>query len=164
MIALVIIVAVTVAVAISIAFWLGGLSSLFTRYEKLDFTSARLTGTAPSYNLTMSGKNSGSADTTIVETITKDRPIGDFDPGNFTMVFRVTSPAASEVVTRYAKDCPCGGWTDYDNGLAVIVESGATIEFSLLFSSSAPLVSGQVLEVRLVTSGPQEYGRTVTLR
>jgi len=163
-IATVIIVAVTIAVAISVAFWLGGLSALFTRFERVEFTAGFPTGTAPTFNITLNGKNTGSADATIIEVITKDRPIGDFDTGNFTMVFTVTDPGASAVVTQYAKNCPCDPWTDYDNGVSVAVVSGATIKFSLLFSSSAPVTSGQSLELRLLTSGGQEYGRSIALR
>jgi flagellin-like protein len=39
-IATIIIVAVTIAVAIAVAFWMGGLTGVFTRFEKLEITSA----------------------------------------------------------------------------------------------------------------------------
>jgi flagellin-like protein len=42
-IATVIIVAVTIAVSIAVAYWMGGLASFFTRFEKIEIGSAYAT-------------------------------------------------------------------------------------------------------------------------
>lgn len=165
-IATVIIVAVTIAVAISVAFWLGGLASLFTRFERIEFGSAFATGTAPAYTITFNGKSTGSADTSITDVIAKARPLLDFDTGNFKVEFTVTPPGGSATLKTYARTggLPTGaGILTAADGISVATVSGATVKVVVIFSSSAPLVSGQAVELRVLTSGGQEYGKSVSL-
>ena len=73
-IATVILVAVTIVVAVAIAYWMGGIAGLYTRYEQLEITYAnpvRATdlvygGTqTDGWNITLKVKNTGSASATI---------------------------------------------------------------------------------------------------
>ena len=71
-IATVILVAVAVAIAIAVAFWAAGLAGAFTKFEKLEISSAYADS---STKLILNIKNSGSSDATISEIFLNDRPI-----------------------------------------------------------------------------------------
>jgi len=65
-IATVILVAVAITVSISVAYWMGGISSLYTRLEKIEIHSITAEkGVAGNYTITLTAKNTGSADATI---------------------------------------------------------------------------------------------------
>ncbi|MCX8171699.1 MAG: hypothetical protein N3E47_07050, partial [Candidatus Bathyarchaeota archaeon] len=68
-IATIIIVAVAIVMSIAVAYWMLGLATTFTRYEKLEFVSAYAVktkyGNNDAYNITISVKNTGSSPATI---------------------------------------------------------------------------------------------------
>lgn len=172
-IATVIIVAVTIAVAISAAFWLGGLSSLFTRFERIEFSSGFPDGTAPTYNITLLGRSSGTSDTSVGDITIRDRPISAFETGDFRIAFWIIEPGVSAPTLYYLCGVgPCtytGGYNGtvvtsvYSSPLNVPIPSGSQIKASVLFSSSAPLVAGQSIQLSISTSGGQEFGRSIAL-
>ncbi|MEM4546235.1 MAG: archaellin/type IV pilin N-terminal domain-containing protein [Nitrososphaerota archaeon] len=59
--ATVILVAIAIVIAIAVAFWATGLVGVFTRFEKLEITSAYFDGN----NVVLTVRNTGSADTSI---------------------------------------------------------------------------------------------------
>ena len=172
-IATVIIVAVTIAVAISAAFWLGGLSSLFTRFERIEFYTGFPDGSAPTYNITLLGQSSGTSDSSIRELVVRDRPISAFENGDFRVAFWVTEPGTSAPTLHYLCGVgPCvysGGYNGtvvtsvYSSPLNVPIPSGSQIKASILFSSIAPLVAGQSIQISISTSAGQEFGRSIAL-
>ena len=60
-VATVILVAIAIVIAIAVAFWASGLVGVFTRFEKLEITSAYYDGS----NVVLVVRNTGSADTSI---------------------------------------------------------------------------------------------------
>ncbi|MEM3194444.1 MAG: archaellin/type IV pilin N-terminal domain-containing protein, partial [Candidatus Bathyarchaeia archaeon] len=64
-VATVILVAVTIVVAVAVAYWMGGLTAIYTRFEKLEITSAYAeqwekkegNNTTQYYNITLNIKN-----------------------------------------------------------------------------------------------------------
>ncbi len=67
-IATIIIVAIAITMSIAVAYWLLGVGSSFTKYEKLEVSTAYVTGsgvTGDAYKITMNLKNSGSASATL---------------------------------------------------------------------------------------------------
>jgi|YelNatPaOPRAMG01_1025707.scaffolds.fasta_scaffold203740_2 flagellin-like protein len=141
----VIIVAVALTVAIASAFWVGGLATYFTRFDKFEVISSYATRDEErrSYEITLKFKNTGSADTTVIAIFLNGKPLSDF---------------WSAVLVN---------GTDFDN---VLVRAGETkfIVISLLDEyingvHSAALSSGQLLEVDLQTSNGKIYLCAVTV-
>ena len=69
-IATVILVAVAITVAVGVSYWMGGISSQYTSFEKVEIQSGicQKLGTSPNqyWNITMKLKNSGTADATLI--------------------------------------------------------------------------------------------------
>ena len=63
-VATVILVAVAIVIAIAVAFWASGLVGIFTRFEKLEITSAYATG-GEQRQVILVVRNTGSSDTSI---------------------------------------------------------------------------------------------------
>lgn len=145
-------------IGLSVAFWLSGLSGLFTRFERIEFATGYPLSSTNAYAIAMKGKNTGSADISIVDVTMNGKPIGNFDNGNFSIVFTVTPPGGSAKTYRYARSSGIGGM-DYSSGISVALTSGSTIELATYFSSYAPIVSGQPLEVKILTSSASEFGK-----
>jgi flagellin-like protein len=72
-VATVILVAVAIVIAIAVAFWASGLVGVFTRFEKLEIVSAVMTNED---TFTVRIKNTGSADSSIVQVVVQGRGIG----------------------------------------------------------------------------------------
>ncbi|MCL7398474.1 MAG: hypothetical protein LZ165_05475 [Thaumarchaeota archaeon] len=70
--ATVILVAIAIVIAIAVAFWASGLVGVFTRFEKLEITSAYYDSGQRSVKLTV--KNTGSADASIDNIFVNGRP------------------------------------------------------------------------------------------
>jgi flagellin-like protein len=72
-VATVILVAVAIVIAIAVAFWASGLVGVFTRFEKLEIVSAIMTD-ADTFQVVI--RNTGSADTSIIQVVVQGRAIG----------------------------------------------------------------------------------------
>lgn len=85
-IATVILVAVAVAIAIAVAFWASGITGSFARTEMIQLENSYIvsainsTDGATYYIITLSMKNVGSADTTIIQTYFNGKPLKVFWP------------------------------------------------------------------------------------
>ncbi|MCS7095249.1 MAG: hypothetical protein NZ988_05550 [Thaumarchaeota archaeon] len=72
-VATVILVAVAIVIAIAVAFWASGLVGVFTRFEKLEIVSAVMTD-QDTFRVRL--RNTGSADTSIIQVVVQGRAIG----------------------------------------------------------------------------------------
>jgi flagellin-like protein len=72
-VATVILVAVAIVIAIAVAFWASGLVGVFTRFEKLEIVSAIMTNED---TFVVRIRNTGSADSAIVQVVVQGRGIG----------------------------------------------------------------------------------------
>ena len=64
-IATIIIVAIAIVMAIAVAYWAMGIGTSFTRFEKLSYTNAYVTGAPTGYTINFALKNTGTATATV---------------------------------------------------------------------------------------------------
>ena len=81
-VATVILVAVAIVIAIAVAFWASGLVGVFTRFEKLEIVSAVMTD-GDTFQVVI--RNTGSADSAIIQVVVQGRAIGTAEPSPFTL-------------------------------------------------------------------------------
>ena len=152
-IATVIIVAVTIAVAIAVAFWMGGLVNIFTRFEKLEISSAYADLGTGTFTVTMNFKNTGSAAAAISDILLNGKPASTYST--------VTQALVNTSITdTTGKDFKAGG-----TGLTTPVSCGVGEQGKLVMTitSGAPFVSGVSLEVTIHTAAGKDYPKVVVL-
>lgn len=145
-IATVIIVAVTIAVAIAVAFWMGGLVNIFTRFEKLEISSAYADLAGTTFTVTLNFKNTGSAAAAISDVLLNGKPASAY--GGINAVVTTTS-----------------GTSDFGAALAAPVSCGIGDSGNLIvtISSGVPFVSGVSIEVTMHTAAGKDYPKVVVL-
>lgn len=137
-VATVILVAVTIVVAVAVAYWMGGLTSIYTRFEKLEITSIYAEYLDSKWNITIALKNTGTADATIDNILLNGKPYTTYNNVNISSTIPIS----------------------------VKVGQSTTITISILEKSSDsswPFQHGVSVEVRLHSAAGQEYPKTVTL-
>lgn len=145
-VATVILVAVTIVVAVAVAYWMGGLTSIYTRFEKLEITSiyaeyltsSKGNTTIALWNITIALKNTGTADATIDNILLNGKPYTTYNN------------------VKISSTIP----------ISVKVGQSTTITISIpekSSDSSWPFQHGVSVEVRLHSAAGQEYPKTVTL-
>jgi len=141
-IATVILVAVTIVVAVAVAYWMGGLTSVYTRFEKLEITSiyaeyGNITDSSKGWNITITIKNTGTADATIDNILLNGKPYKDYQGGKISV--------------------------NPELPIAVKVGENRTITISIQYVANWPFKHGVSVEVRLHSAAGQEYPKTVAL-
>jgi len=131
----IIIVAVAIAISIAVAFWLGGITAIFTRFEKLEITVAYATGSeADGWNVTLEVKNTGTTDITITDILINNIPYTEY---------------GDAVNATYDPSLPTG--------------AEATINITIAERSTSGFISGQSVTITIHTAGGQDYPKTVAL-
>lgn len=145
-IATIIIVAIAITMSIAVAYWLLGLGGSFTKFEKVEFTTAYVTGVgtaAQPYVVHMDLKNTGSA-TATVDTATV---LYNGKPDTY-------YTGAGHFV-----------WTGAVAGL-ISMDPGAAASATITLPN-APAAgsfnSGMTLEITLHTTGGKDYPKVITL-
>jgi flagellin-like protein len=150
-IATVILIAVAVALGIAVAFWASGLTSSFSKYEKLGVNTQYATlcttsspcqdGNSTGWEVILGGQNTGSSDASIIQIQVNGVPIN---------LKELESPNGAPLLSP------------------VSVRSGAT--FSLAFnlpkasgSSSQTFSSGQTVQVTIITAAGNNYPASIVL-
>jgi len=153
----IIIVAVAIAISIAVAFWLGGITSIFTRFEKLEITSAyakaeNQIGGKNTWLITMEIKNTGTSDTTIVDIFINNVPIFDYG----TQIYNKAGTASGKVT-----------FDSTDVGTNVIswrLPAGGVVTLTFQIVDGAfSFTAGQSITITLHTAGGQDYPKTVVL-
>jgi archaeal type IV pilus assembly protein PilA len=138
-IATVILVAVAITVAVGVSYWMSGISSQYTQFEKVEIQTgyASYDSTLTQWNVTCVIKNSGSADATISMVFLNDVPC------DTTTGYGVDAPVATEWGTDIAAtgvtlkpgesstqhvyiDNPCSGITELGS-----LSAGTTVNIKL---------------------------------
>ena len=154
-IATVILVAVAITVAIGVSYWMSGISSQYTQFEKIEiqtgyatFTPAVPTTSNAFWNITLSIKNSGSGAATITHVFVNDTPIAYGDV--------TTEPAENPAGSIIAS-------VDTDNTLTL--ESGVASEVAVLISQGTGITftSGTTVNVKLHSAGGMDYIKLIRL-
>ena len=141
-IATVILVAVAITVSVGVSYWMGGISSQYTQFEKVEIQTGYATAATGGWNLTMTVKNSGSADATITHIFVNDVP--------------VTNLVASAVVA---------GETGADitaTGLSLNAGASGTV-MVYISSTYASLSAGTTVNIKLHSAGGMDYIKLIRL-
>ena len=155
-IATVIIVSVAIAIAVAVAFWMTGITGLFTRYEKLEIVSAYAVvdkvDDTDHFFVILNVKNTGTTSTTIDNVFINGRPMNSFsEVGAGTSNSIISDPSELDTTTsiKYSLDPGDEVWVGIDLGKV----EGNTDGFT----------SGQIIEVKLHTAAGNEYPKSVQL-
>ena len=153
----VILVAVGIALAVAIGLWMSGLVATFTRFEKLEVSSAYAISTQTGWTVTIIAKNTGSADATISTIMINGIPVPNAQ--NAPGVGQITYSTGNAGPTAF----------DPDTGAPVAV--GSTITFTIPLSNAADqntigtttLSPGITLNIVLHSAAGKDYPASVTL-
>ena len=153
-IATVILVAVAITVAVGVSYWMGGISSQYTQFEKVEIQTGYATYDDTNYiwTVTMAIKNSGSADATINMVFLNDVPCGAAN-------YHVT--ASNVTATEWGTSVPT-------NGVNLKAGESATVYVYIDNPCSgvtelAGLSSGTTINVKLHSAGGMDYIKLIRL-
>ncbi len=146
-IATVILVAVAITVSIGVSYWMSGISGQYTQFEKVEIQTAYAArdDTAPTgWIITLSVKNSGSADATITHVFINDVIVNDL-------------AATGVVLLQTGADIDIG-----TTGLALTAGNDADV---LVFISDTykTLSAGTTVNVKLHSASGMDYIKLVKL-
>jgi len=146
----IIIVAVAIAISIAVAFWLGGITSIFTRFEKLEIPTAYAVYDATSkyWTVTLTVKNTGTTDTTITDVLINGIPYKSVTTGVTNVTVTIDNTLYKMLGVSSVSEVP------------LKTGKSATVVITL---TSAGFSAGQAVTVTIHTSGGQDYPKTVTL-
>jgi len=151
-IATVVLVAVTITVAVAVSYWMSGISSQYTQFEKVEIKTgyAIKIGTS-GWNVTMVLQNTGSATATIQEVFVNEAPIDEYAVGiDFGTGVNIVDP--DEIGVSFAT--PAG----------LTLESGQAKECYILVGSSVGyLSSGTTLNIKMHSASGMDYIKLIKL-
>ncbi|MEM0316545.1 MAG: archaellin/type IV pilin N-terminal domain-containing protein [Candidatus Nezhaarchaeales archaeon] len=140
-IATIIIVAVAIVMSIAVAYWMMGLVTTFTRYEKLEYTAAYVVPTENGWDVTLTLKNTGTALATVNNILINGIPY-------------------DQVVSD--------GKVNVDPELPITINVGNSTTITLTLPKDRNykfglLTSGISVEITVVTAAGNQYPKTVVL-
>lgn len=158
-IATVILVAVAITVAVAVSYWMGGITSQYTTFEKVEIQSGICTWNDANkdWDITLKMKNSGTATATLIGVF-----INDIEVNNYTLAL----PPNGETVT--------------DMGTSVTIKSGATATINIsidgpgdVAGESTPPVAetdywqsvtaGTTINIKVHSAGGMDYIKLIEL-
>lgn len=152
-IATVILVAVAITVAVAVAYWMGGISGQYTKFEKVEISTAYSTRDVnKGWLITLDIKNSGTADSTINTVFVNDRPL------NASGYEQIDFPADGLGDLVYTDIAAAG--TTYSSGESGTVKVWIYNDGTTGYGS---LSSGTTVNVKLHSAGGMDYIRLVEL-
>ena len=175
-IATVIIVSVAIAIAVAVAFWMTGITGLFTRYEKLEIVSAyaianssSVTGDVNSWSskvwaVVVIIKNTGTSDATLDELFINGKPFSVYGNSSKVKAADLSSSKFSGLPTDFVKVTGSeagGNWIPGSNTYSV--STGSQVTLVIPIASGDGFISGQSIEVKLHTAAGNEYPKSVQL-
>ena len=145
-IATVILVAVAITVAVAVAYWMGGIAGMYTKFEKVEIQSAYapLNSTGGYWNITMILKNTGSANATLLTAYVNNAPIETFSVP-VTWYYSTSTKSYTQIT-----------------GSGVMLGSGQTMTVYVIVDDSL-FSSGTTLNVKLHSAGGMDYIKLVEL-
>jgi len=183
-IATIIIVAVAIVMSIAVAYWMLGLAGTFTRYEKLEFTSAYVvssnaivicendTGSEEekwnaesntTYVVKINLKNTGTAAATLDMLFINGVPWDDLDGA----LFQNVTTQQSSWESNHGIDSTLD-YAQYDNNYYYKRTSSKTLEpgdsaVAIIVLDPDEWSSGMTIEVMVQTAAGNQYPKSVTL-
>lgn len=151
-IATVILVAVAITVAVGVSYWMSGISSQYTQFEKVEIQTgyAAYDSTLEQWNVTMAIKNSGSADATVNMVFLNDVPCE-------TAGYGVDAPVA----TKWGTDIPLTGVTLQAGESAtqiIYIDNPCNGTAQLEYLSA-----GTTINIKLHSAGGMDYIKLIRL-
>ncbi|RLD93166.1 MAG: hypothetical protein DRI93_05640 [Aquificota bacterium] len=149
-IATVILVAVAISVAVGVSYWMGGISSQYTQFEKVEIQTGYATydSSLAQWNITLVIKNSGSADATINMVFLNDIPCENYD----------------------ASDAPAGSWGTDIPATGVTLQAGESATQHVYIanpcgavSELANLSAGTTVNIKLHSASGMDYIKLIKL-
>jgi FlaG/FlaF family flagellin (archaellin) len=143
-IATIIIVAIAITMSIAVAYWVLGLGSSFTKYEKVEFTSgyADLNSTGTTFTTILNFKNTGSA-TAMVDNAT---------------IFYNGKPAVG-----YGTSAPSALLNMSFTSTTLNLLPGEIGNATITMTRGGTWVSGMTVEIMIQTSAGKQYPKVITL-
>ena len=146
-IATVILVAVAITVAVAVAYWMGGIASQYTKFEKVEIQSGICVREAGDYwNITMKMKNTGTASATLIGVFINEVEVNAYNS--------TAAPAAGAATTSMTS--------------AQTVLSGATSTIRIFVDGGAdgwgaPVTSGTTVNIKVHSAGGMDYIKLIEL-
>jgi len=137
-IATIIIVAIAIVMSIAVAYWMLGLGASFTKYEKIEFTSAYTVTSGTDFVVHMDLKNTGSAAATV-------------DPS----YLLYNGMPATAFPTAYR---PAPTFTTF-----TLQPGQNQTDITINFAMGGNWTSGMTIELTLHTAAGKDYPKVVTL-
>jgi flagellin-like protein len=152
-IATVILVAVAITVAVGVSYWMGGISSQYTQFEKVEIQTGYATYDTGSslWTVTMVVKNSGSADSTVNMAFLNDVPCINYGT-NATWVSTSNDWGVSFNATGITLQ------PGEDTTLYIWIDNQPTAVTAL-----ASLSAGTTVNVKLHSAGGMDYIKLIKL-
>ena len=146
-IATVILVAVAITVAVAVSYWMGGIASQYTKFEKVEIQSAwSVLSSGTGWTITLELKNSGSA------TATLDRIFINEVPLNSTGYGLAAFPVGGDMIGTSILSTG----TTYESGQA-------GTETIWINTGYAQLTSGTTINMKIHSAGGMDYIKLVEL-
>lgn len=177
-IATVILVAVAITIAVAVSYWMGGISSQYTRFEKLEVTSvyseldtADWTGAAGAscWVITLDFRNTGTTEASIIGALVNAKKIADYG------IFTGGTEFLDDHMRAYDDDRSVAAnqlnfaeVAGHTNEIKLTVTAGSSGKVVLEIketpvSGAYDLSSGTTVEVTLLTGAGNSYMKMVTL-
>jgi flagellin-like protein len=145
-IATVILVAIAITIAIAVAYWMGGIAGQYTRFEQIEIQNAIVQSdgaSPPQWNVTLTMKNTGTRDTTLISMFINDVEVDAYGAGGPAALQWTTNMTNTEVITS-------------GDSLAVVVwlanpKTGSTIS------------SGTTVNIKLHSAGGMDFPKLIEL-
>jgi len=152
----IIIVAITIAIVIAVTYWMVGVSTAFTKLEKLDLVDIDSQPVTGGFNITVMVKNTGSVPTTVDGIFFNERfcDISELTPANPNTRNPFANGTVNVNITFYG---------DIINPSKRALNPGDRISFTMFCPVGGPFRSGVNLELALHSSGGKFYLRSVLL-
>jgi len=149
-IATVILVAVAITISVAVAYWMGGISSQYTKFEKVEVSSAVCDwdGTNLRWTVTLTLKNTGTSTCTITSAYINDRDVATYGGA------MPTNGNASTDIETTGRTLVSGGNTLVH--IYIDHSAGASGTF-------ASLTAGTTINLKFHSAGGMDYLKLVEL-
>ena len=180
-IATVILVATAITIAVAVAYWMGGITSQYTRFEKVEIISVYCESDTRAYwgdadengeedgddavscwVITLNLRNTGTTEATLIGAFINGKAIADY--GNY-VDERVETPDDVTYPFIQAWDEGEVNQIDFSAGQTVTIEPGSSTEIVIIIKQDSALTftSGTTIELALHSGAGNSYMKMVTL-
>lgn len=150
-IATVILVAVAITVAVGVAYWMGGISTQYTQFEKVEIQTGYATRDTLGWEITLSLKNSGSATATITHVFVNEVPIDETEYASSGFGTGIDQVDDGEMGT----DLPVAG-------LSLQAGASGTVTVYIDYDYGT-LSAGTTVNIKLHSAGGMDYIKLIRL-